>query len=60
VAAPDCAYADAWATALLVAGQQGAQELSGRNELDAILIHEADEGGYAMRGYGRFSQSLRR
>jgi thiamine biosynthesis lipoprotein len=59
VTAPDCAYADAWATALLVAGRQGAQDLSARNELDAILIYEADEGGYAMRGCGRFRGSLR-
>ncbi len=41
---PDCVLADAWATALLVAGSQRAADLCAANGIDAVLALRAGRG----------------
>lgn len=54
VLAPDCVLADAWATALLVAGRDEAVRLCTRHGLDAILLR-ADGDGFETTRCGRFA-----
>ncbi|MBD8066574.1 FAD:protein FMN transferase [Devosia sp. PTR5] len=49
----DCVLADAWATALLVAGRNAAQLLCTENGIDAILMAET-ETGFETTGCGAF------
>lgn len=51
---PDCVLADAWATALLVAGSRQAAELCRENGLNAILARRAGDT-VALEGHGTFS-----
>lgn len=54
VLAPDCMHADAWATALLVAGPEDGPALAQRHGLEALfLLRRA--GGLAELGLGRFA-----
>ena len=58
VRAPDCVLADAWATALMVAGETDAPRLCAANGLDAILI-TASADGFATQGLGAFAPASR-
>lgn len=53
VVAPTCAEADAWATALMVAGPAEGAELAAGRELDALFLLRDDDGGLRTRGFGR-------
>ncbi|MGE3679831.1 MAG: FAD:protein FMN transferase [Burkholderiales bacterium] len=54
VLAPDCMDADAWATALLVAGPDDGMALARRQGLEALFLLRHD-GGWTERGLGRFA-----
>lgn len=55
VIADSCMLADAWATALMVAGPERAQRLAVENHLDALLILHTEDG-FENRVLGNFSQ----
>ena len=52
VVAPTCAEADAWATALMVAGPSAGAELAARHDLDALFLLRGDDGGLQTRAVG--------
>ena len=52
---PDCVLADAWATALLVAGRERAEEMCRAEGLSAILIAETGRGRELV-GCGAFAR----
>ncbi|MNL57453.1 Thiamine biosynthesis lipoprotein ApbE precursor [compost metagenome] len=52
---PDCILADAWATALLVAGRERAEEMCRAEGLSAILIAETGRGRELV-GCGSFAR----
>jgi hypothetical protein len=53
VIAPDCAGADAWAAALMVAGFEAGAILTARHGLDALFFLRDDERDVQTRGIGR-------
>jgi thiamine biosynthesis lipoprotein len=53
VVAPSCAEADAWATALMVAGPEAGAELAARYGLDALFLLREDAGSLRSFGVGR-------
>lgn len=53
VIAPSCAEADAWATALMVAGPKAGAELAARRGLDALFLLRDDKGGVRSGAIGR-------
>lgn len=53
VVARTCAEADAWATALMVAGAERGAELARRRGLDALFLLRDDRGGARGVGVGR-------
>lgn len=53
VVAPTCAEADAWATALMVAGPDAGMALAARQGLSALFLVRDDAGGIRSRGCGR-------
>jgi thiamine biosynthesis lipoprotein len=58
VIAPTCAMADAWATALMVAGADAGARLAERAGLDALFLVRDDAGGVQSHPIGRlFSAS---
>lgn len=52
---PDCVLADAWATALLVAGSQEAADLCATNGINAVLALRVGDA-FELRGYGSFAR----
>ena len=56
VLAVTCMHADAWATALLVAGPAEGMAMAERLGLDALFIIR-DAGGLVEKGLGRFSEA---
>ncbi|WP_306752315.1 FAD:protein FMN transferase [Paracoccus actinidiae] len=50
--APTCSEADAWATALMVAGPSAGAELAARHDLDALLLLRDGDGGLRTRAAG--------
>lgn len=61
VVARSCAEADAWATALMVAGADAGAALAARQGLDALFLVRDDLGGVQGRSVGRlFSQGSQR
>lgn len=58
VIAPTCAEADAWATALMVAGLDAGGRMADRAGLDALFLSRDEAGGVKARAIGRlFSAS---
>lgn len=53
VVAPTCAEADAWATALVVAGPDAGMALAARQGLSALFLVRGDAGCIRSRGCGR-------
>lgn len=53
VVAPTCALADAWATALMVAGPDAGAKLAARQGLDALFLLREGVHGVRSRGIGR-------
>jgi thiamine biosynthesis lipoprotein len=53
VVAPTCAEADAWATALMVAGPEDGVVLAERHELNALFLLRDDAGGVRPQPVGR-------
>jgi thiamine biosynthesis lipoprotein len=53
VVAPTCAEADAWATALMVAGPENGVALAERHELNAMFLLRDDAGGVRPQPVGR-------
>ncbi len=53
VVAPTCAEADAWATALMVAGVDAGVRLAAAQGLDALFLARDDAGGVQTRAVGR-------
>ncbi|MDK3072963.1 FAD:protein FMN transferase [Sedimentitalea sp. JM2-8] len=53
VVASTCAEADAWATALMVAGPERGAALARRRELDALFLLRGDDAGVRGVGVGR-------
>lgn len=53
VVAPTCAEADAWATALMVAGPEDGVALPEHHALDALFLLRDDTGGVRSRAVGR-------
>lgn len=53
VIASTCAEADAWATALMVAGPETGAALVARQGLSALFLMRDDAGGVRSKGYGR-------
>jgi thiamine biosynthesis lipoprotein len=53
VIAPTCAEADAWATALMVAGPEGGAALASRHGLGALFLTRDGAGGVRSRGFGQ-------
>ncbi|MCT8328292.1 FAD:protein FMN transferase [Albidovulum sediminis] len=53
VVAPACVAADAWATALMVAGAVAGHRMAERHGLDALIISRDDAGGLQSRAVGR-------
>lgn len=52
VLAPSCAEADAWATALMVAGVEAGVGLAAKAQLDAMFLFRDAEGGVQSRAVG--------
>lgn len=52
VMAESCAWADAWATALMAAGDR-AWELAQANDLDVLLLYATEDGGVEEKQRGR-------
>ena len=59
VLASDCMSADAWATALLVAGPQEGLALAQRMGLEALYLLRRDDGSWVNMGRGRFATPAR-
>ncbi len=57
VLASSCMHADAWATALLVAGPGEGMALAQRIGLDALFLLRGADGGLVEMGLGRFGGS---
>lgn len=57
VVAPTCAEADAWATALMVAGPRAGTELARRNGLQALIVLHDGAGGLQTQGVGHLFQT---
>ncbi len=53
VVAPTCAEADAWATALMVAGADAGTKLAASHGLDALFLLRDGDGGLRTRVLGR-------
>lgn len=53
VIANTCAEADAWATALMVAGPQAGAAVAAQQGLSALFLLRDDAGGLRTEGYGR-------
>lgn len=53
VLASSCAEADAWATALMVAGPEAGMALAARQGLSALFLIRDDTGGLLSKGCGR-------
>ena len=53
VVAPTCAEADAWATALMVAGAEAGTRLAADQNLDALFLLRDGDGGLRARAVGR-------
>jgi thiamine biosynthesis lipoprotein len=53
VVAPTCAEADAWATALMVAGRDAGTALALRQGLSALFLVRDDAGCIRAQGCGR-------
>lgn len=53
VLAPTCAEADAWATALMVAGAEAGARMARRRGLDALFLIRDDSGTLRSRSVGR-------
>jgi thiamine biosynthesis lipoprotein len=53
VIAPTCAEADAWATALMVAGAEAGSTLARKSGLDALFLMRDDAGGVQSLAVGR-------
>jgi thiamine biosynthesis lipoprotein len=53
VVAQTCAAADAWATALMVAGPQAGAAMAAQHGLDALFLLREDGGQVRARGIGR-------
>ena len=56
---PQCMIADAWATALLVAGPDTGLQLAGQNGLDALFIVN-ENGTYREQATGKFTKYFTR
>lgn len=52
VVAPTCAEADAWATALMVAGPETGAQMAAQHGLQALFLMHAPEGGVQPIGVG--------
>jgi thiamine biosynthesis lipoprotein len=57
VVAPTCAEADAWATALMVAGPEAGVALAERHALDALFLLRDDAGGVRAQPVGHLFSS---
>jgi hypothetical protein len=53
VVAPTCAEADAWATALMVAGADAGTKLAASHDLNALFLLRDGDGGLHTRTIGR-------
>ena len=53
VVAATCAAADAWATALMVAGPEAGAALAARQGLEALFLLRTEAGGVCSREVGR-------
>jgi len=53
VVAPTCAEADAWATALMVAGPEAGAQMAVEQGLEALFLMHAPAGGVQALGVGR-------
>lgn len=59
VVADSCALADAWATALMVFGEQEGFELAVKQDVNAYFIYRDANGGFASRHTPGFDQYLK-
>ena len=58
VLAPSCAEADAWATALMVAGPEAGAALAARQGLDALFLIRGETGELRAKGCGWFQRAF--
>lgn len=58
VVAPSCAEADAWATALMVAGPTSGAELAQRNGLEALFVLHDNADGLQTQGVGHLFRTI--